>query len=217
MLSGLHVSICISKIVRSYKYVHTLLLLPNAFYFGNIINAGMCKALVGCWNRRKCSISYQSWYFSWLLYQQSYWGVSHVIWSTFSSEPKSVDSVVRYVWRIPNFSKIKERRVYSDVFSIVGQKWKLVVYPRGSKGDDNCMYSFYTWQTLNSLTHSPPPHTLTYSPLTSVVLPWDRGSWIITRRMVHSCWFLLFCYKSARGHEENSTGGYVIFHLHYFS
>jgi len=42
-----------------------------------------------------------------------------------------------YVWRIPNFSKIKERRVYSEVFSIVGQKWKLVVYPRGSKGDDN--------------------------------------------------------------------------------
>lgn len=42
-----------------------------------------------------------------------------------------------YVWRIPNFSKIKDRRVYSDVFSIVGQKWKLVVYPKGSKGDDN--------------------------------------------------------------------------------
>jgi len=42
-----------------------------------------------------------------------------------------------YVWRIANFSKIKERRVYSEVFSIVGQKWKLVVYPRGAKGDDN--------------------------------------------------------------------------------
>jgi hypothetical protein len=46
---------------------------------------------------------------------------------------------VRYVWRICNFSKIKERKVYSEVFSIVGQKWKLVVYPRGSKGDDNRM------------------------------------------------------------------------------
>jgi hypothetical protein len=45
------------------------------------------------------------------------------------------------VWRIPNFSKIKERRVYSEVFSIVGQKWKLVVYPRGSKGDDNRTFS----------------------------------------------------------------------------
>jgi ankyrin repeat protein len=55
-----------------------------------------------------------------------------------------------YVWRIPNFSKIRERKVYSDVFSIVGQKWKLVVYPRGSKGDDNlsCYLEIVDYESL---------------------------------------------------------------------
>lgn len=47
------------------------------------------------------------------------------------------------MWSIPNFSKLKERRLYSEIFSVVGQKWKLVVYPRGSKADDNCKYHCY--------------------------------------------------------------------------
>eukprot|EP01132_Coremiostelium_polycephalum_P006081 gene6081-7577_t len=42
-----------------------------------------------------------------------------------------------YTWKIENFSKIKDRKVYSNTFLVSGFTWKLVAYPRGSKSDDN--------------------------------------------------------------------------------
>eukprot|EP01133_Synstelium_polycarpum_P001465 gene1465-1702_t len=42
-----------------------------------------------------------------------------------------------YTWRIENFSKIKDRKVYGNTFMVSGCSWKLVAYPKGSKSDDN--------------------------------------------------------------------------------
>ncbi|EGG17298.1 hypothetical protein DFA_08291 [Cavenderia fasciculata] len=42
-----------------------------------------------------------------------------------------------YVWRIENFSKIKDRKIYSNTFQVSGYSWKLVAYPKGSKTDEN--------------------------------------------------------------------------------
>ncbi|KYR00800.1 hypothetical protein DLAC_02853 [Tieghemostelium lacteum] len=46
-----------------------------------------------------------------------------------------------YTWKIENYSKIKDRKIFSNTFLVSGFTWKLVAYPRGSKSDDN--FSLY--------------------------------------------------------------------------
>ena len=36
-------------------------------------------------------------------------------------------------WRIPNFSKLAERKVYSDTRAVHGHPWRLLLFPRGNR------------------------------------------------------------------------------------
>ncbi|CAN1772732.1 Ubiquitin C-terminal hydrolase 13 [Linum perenne] len=42
----------------------------------------------------------------------------------------------KFTWRIQNFSKLTETKVYSDTFVAGGHKWRVLVYPKGSKQQD---------------------------------------------------------------------------------
>ncbi|WRX11624.1 MATH/TRAF domain - like 4 [Theobroma cacao] len=51
-----------------------------------------------------------------------------------SSESQSVGSqqVRKCTWRIENFSCIKCKKLYSDIFHVGGNKWRLLVFPKGN-------------------------------------------------------------------------------------
>ncbi|KAJ4721570.1 Ubiquitin carboxyl-terminal hydrolase 12 [Melia azedarach] len=38
----------------------------------------------------------------------------------------------KHVWKIENFSKVKEKSYDSEVFEAGGQKWKIILYPKGN-------------------------------------------------------------------------------------
>ncbi|CAI0402536.1 unnamed protein product [Linum tenue] len=60
-------------------------------------------------------------------------------------------STTEFTWKIENFSKLKEAKVYSDTFLAGGYRWRILVYPNGSVGypDYLSVYlDFPDWQTM---------------------------------------------------------------------
>jgi hypothetical protein len=41
------------------------------------------------------------------------------------------------VWKIENFTKLKDKKIFGDAFFLGGIKWRLVAYPKGAKGDES--------------------------------------------------------------------------------
>ncbi|TQD84116.1 hypothetical protein C1H46_030316 [Malus baccata] len=48
-----------------------------------------------------------------------------------------------FTWLIENFSKLQTGKHYSDVFSIAGFKWRLLIWPKGNKAKSEMQFSLY--------------------------------------------------------------------------
>ncbi|KAL3625125.1 CSN-associated deubiquitinating enzyme Ubp12 [Castilleja foliolosa] len=46
----------------------------------------------------------------------------------------------RYVWTIENFSRLNEKKLYSDVFTVGDYKWRVLIFPKGNNVDYLSMY-----------------------------------------------------------------------------
>ncbi|XP_038992180.1 MATH domain and coiled-coil domain-containing protein At3g58250-like [Hibiscus syriacus] len=48
--------------------------------------------------------------------------------------------ITKVTWRIQNFSRIKGKKLYSEHFTVDGNKWRIVIYPKGNKVDHLSIY-----------------------------------------------------------------------------
>ncbi|KAM1139853.1 hypothetical protein ACFX19_040697 [Malus domestica] len=48
-----------------------------------------------------------------------------------------------FTWVIENFSKLQNDKHYSDVFTIAGFKWRILVWPKGNKVNSKMQFSMY--------------------------------------------------------------------------
>ncbi|KAM1049169.1 hypothetical protein ACFX13_028916 [Malus domestica] len=48
-----------------------------------------------------------------------------------------------FTWLIENFSKLQTGKHYSDVFTIAGFKWRLLIWPKGNKVKSEMQFSLY--------------------------------------------------------------------------
>ncbi|XP_059665802.1 MATH domain and coiled-coil domain-containing protein At2g42460-like [Cornus florida] len=46
-------------------------------------------------------------------------------------------SSTRFTWRIDNFSTLNTQKLYSESFYVGGYKWRVLIFPKGSKNSDN--------------------------------------------------------------------------------
>ncbi|XP_072986593.1 ubiquitin C-terminal hydrolase 13-like [Typha latifolia] len=46
----------------------------------------------------------------------------------------------RFTWPIENFSRLNVKKIYSDVFSVGGYKWRVLIFPKGNNVDHLSMY-----------------------------------------------------------------------------
>ncbi|KAG2672498.1 hypothetical protein I3760_13G044700 [Carya illinoinensis] len=46
----------------------------------------------------------------------------------------------RFTWTIENFSRLNNKKLYSDVFFVGGYKWRILVFPKGNNVDHLSMY-----------------------------------------------------------------------------
>ncbi|KAL8152397.1 hypothetical protein V2J09_010157 [Rumex salicifolius] len=46
----------------------------------------------------------------------------------------------KFSWTIENFSRVNTRKHYSDVFSVAGYKWRILIFPKGNNVDYLSMY-----------------------------------------------------------------------------
>ncbi|MCO5571925.1 hypothetical protein L7F22_025676 [Adiantum nelumboides] len=46
----------------------------------------------------------------------------------------------KFTWRIENFSKINQRKFYSDTFTVGGYKWRVLLFPKGNNVDYLSIY-----------------------------------------------------------------------------
>ncbi|KAI4364030.1 hypothetical protein MLD38_020174 [Melastoma candidum] len=49
-------------------------------------------------------------------------------------------AVVKFCWKIENFSRLNVRRHYSDIFVVGGCQWRILIFPRGNNVDHLSMY-----------------------------------------------------------------------------
>lgn len=58
--------------------------------------------------------------------------------------PRDVNGqVTKVTWRIENFSRIKDKKLCSEIFTVDGNKWRLIIYPRGTKGKNLGFWSIF--------------------------------------------------------------------------
>ncbi|KAK8999141.1 hypothetical protein V6N11_070318 [Hibiscus sabdariffa] len=59
--------------------------------------------------------------------------LTKVIWriETLNAVGDSNGGVTKVTWRIQNFSRIKDRKLCSENFAVGGNKWNIVIYPKG--------------------------------------------------------------------------------------
>ncbi|XP_015699161.1 ubiquitin C-terminal hydrolase 13-like isoform X2 [Oryza brachyantha] len=60
--------------------------------------------------------------------------------STAESEQVPETSTSRFTWTIKEFSKLRHRKLYSDVFVVGGYKWRVLVFPGGNNVESLSMY-----------------------------------------------------------------------------
>ncbi|KAJ4841011.1 hypothetical protein Tsubulata_034615, partial [Turnera subulata] len=56
----------------------------------------------------------------------------------------------RYTWKIDNYSSLNNEFLYSPVFTVDGQKWKLMLYPKGSSLSDGKHLCIFICREKNS-------------------------------------------------------------------
>ncbi|KAK8953543.1 Ubiquitin carboxyl-terminal hydrolase 13 [Platanthera guangdongensis] len=58
------------------------------------------------------------------------------------AENQPVDdlSTTRFTWMIENFSRLTAKKLYSDVFTVGGYKWRILIFPKGNNVDHLSMY-----------------------------------------------------------------------------
>ncbi|URE13160.1 ubiquitin carboxyl-terminal hydrolase [Musa troglodytarum] len=49
-------------------------------------------------------------------------------------------SIFKFTWAIKNFSRLKARKLYSDVFLVGGHQWRLLLFPKGNNVDSLSIY-----------------------------------------------------------------------------
>ncbi|XVF41338.1 hypothetical protein PTKIN_Ptkin01aG0272100 [Pterospermum kingtungense] len=51
-----------------------------------------------------------------------------------------VDTIRKFTWKINNFSTIKDKKLYSEIFYVGGYPWRLLVFPKGNEVDHISIY-----------------------------------------------------------------------------
>jgi ubiquitin carboxyl-terminal hydrolase 7 len=59
-----------------------------------------------------------------------------------TADAQSVDDPpsARFTWSVENFSRLNTKKLYSDVFSVGGYKWRVLIFPKGNNVDHLSMY-----------------------------------------------------------------------------
>eukprot|EP00252_Welwitschia_mirabilis_P016663 TRINITY_DN3688_c0_g3_i1.p1 TRINITY_DN3688_c0_g3~~TRINITY_DN3688_c0_g3_i1.p1 ORF type:complete len:1111 (+),score=262.49 TRINITY_DN3688_c0_g3_i1:336-3668(+) len=60
--------------------------------------------------------------------------------STAEVQPPEDPTSSRFTWTIHNFTKLNVRKAYSEIFSVGGYKWRVLIFPRGNNVDSLSMY-----------------------------------------------------------------------------
>ncbi|KAK8918564.1 Ubiquitin carboxyl-terminal hydrolase 13 [Platanthera zijinensis] len=56
------------------------------------------------------------------------------------NQPVEDLSTTRFTWMIENFSRLTAKKLYSDVFTVGGYKWRILIFPKGNNVDHLSMY-----------------------------------------------------------------------------
>ncbi|KAL0817230.1 hypothetical protein Bca101_073674 [Brassica carinata] len=54
--------------------------------------------------------------------------------------PVEEPPTMKYTWTIPGFTRLNNRKHYSDVFVVGGYKWRVLIFPKGNNVDNLSMY-----------------------------------------------------------------------------
>ncbi|CAN4100824.1 unnamed protein product [Withania somnifera] len=60
--------------------------------------------------------------------------------SNVENQPPEDPQALRFTWKIPNFSRLKVKKLYSDVFAVGAYKWRILIFPKGNNVDDLSIY-----------------------------------------------------------------------------
>ncbi|XVE68547.1 hypothetical protein DITRI_Ditri09bG0076600 [Diplodiscus trichospermus] len=60
--------------------------------------------------------------------------------STVSAQAVDDPPSGRFTWTIENFSRLNTKKLYSDIFTVGGYKWRILVFPKGNNVDHLSMY-----------------------------------------------------------------------------
>ncbi|KAH9322867.1 hypothetical protein KI387_017506 [Taxus chinensis] len=60
--------------------------------------------------------------------------------STVENQPPEDPPSSRFTWAIENFSRLNVKKHYSDVFTVGGFKWRVLIFPKGNNVDQLSMY-----------------------------------------------------------------------------
>ncbi|KAJ8476606.1 hypothetical protein OPV22_020333 [Ensete ventricosum] len=61
-------------------------------------------------------------------------------YSTNDDDDVAETSIFKFTWAIKNFSRLKTRKLYSDVFLVGGHQWRLLLFPKGNNVDSLSIY-----------------------------------------------------------------------------
>ncbi|CAL9184647.1 unnamed protein product [Musa hybrid cultivar] len=61
-------------------------------------------------------------------------------YSTNDDDDVTETSISKFTWAIKNFSRLKTRKLYSDVFLAGGHQWRLLLFPKGNNVDSLSIY-----------------------------------------------------------------------------
>ncbi|KAJ9559114.1 hypothetical protein OSB04_013728 [Centaurea solstitialis] len=60
--------------------------------------------------------------------------------STVENQPVDETQASRFTWAIENFSRQNSKKLYSDIFTVGGYKWRVLVFPKGNNVEHLSMY-----------------------------------------------------------------------------
>ncbi|PIA59785.1 hypothetical protein AQUCO_00400584v1 [Aquilegia coerulea] len=60
--------------------------------------------------------------------------------STVENQPVEDPPSSRFTWRIENFTRLNNKKHYSDAFVVGGYKWRVLIFPKGNNVDQLSMY-----------------------------------------------------------------------------
>ncbi|GAA0176566.1 cysteine protease [Lithospermum erythrorhizon] len=60
--------------------------------------------------------------------------------STVENQAVDEPQASRFMWTIENFSRVSQKKLYSDAFVVGGYKWRILIFPKGNNVDSLSMY-----------------------------------------------------------------------------